>query len=147
VNPFGHALCNVRADTSENLNPKPSRNQWAPISSRRLFQCAHQEHLALCPHRIIPPLLPALLPSPHALEDIAPDTEPFLLTHHMPPPQHPLPQIHQIRDRVPPIPDVLVQLTRDQRYRLAPVEDETAGEPALGPLAQRGDDEFVLGTA
>lgn len=53
----------------------------------------------------------------------------------MSPAEHVLSELHQVGDRVLPIPDELVQLRRDQGGRFRLVELETSSEPLLGDAA------------
>jgi len=65
----------------------------------------------------------------------------------MPPSEHLLPHVHQIRDRVPPIADELVQLRRNERDGFSPIQAETTRQAALGERAQREEHELVLSSA
>jgi hypothetical protein len=62
----------------------------------------------------------------------------------MAPPQHLLAEIHQLRDRVPPIPDILLNLAGDETDGFRAVQDQSPGQAPLRKLADGRDEELVL---
>jgi hypothetical protein len=63
---------------------------------------------------------------------------------HVPPTQHLLAQLHQIRHTVFPITDEFLQLERYEGDGFGAVQLEASGESCLGEAAKVGKEELVL---